>query len=159
MPAEAQFYRFKQLHDYEGRSCRFLVLRVHQATTRTVLMALAHDVRHTQARVQPSTEMGRVELRETVMLLAQASGASFGFVALLLVGSLYFAPSIVACIRKAPDRGSVIVLNTFLGWTLIGWIVSMALAARSRPQPGAPVIVNGGWVPPHNAHPAQLQQR
>ena len=50
---------------------------------------------------------------------------------LLLFIPLYFAPSIVAIARKAPDMGSVIVLNFFLGWTFIGWVLSLAMAARS----------------------------
>jgi len=29
--------------------------------------------------------------------------------------------------------GSVLVINLFLGWTFIGWVVAMAIAARSRP--------------------------
>jgi hypothetical protein len=27
----------------------------------------------------------------------------------------------------------VIVVNVFLGWTLIGWVVALAMAARSVP--------------------------
>jgi hypothetical protein len=31
-----------------------------------------------------------------------------------------------------PNLGSVAVINTFLGWTFIGWVVALAMAARSR---------------------------
>lgn len=31
-------------------------------------------------------------------------------------------------------RGSVFIINFFLGWTFIGWIVAMFLAFRSREQ-------------------------
>jgi hypothetical protein len=51
---------------------------------------------------------------------------------IILVG-LYFVPSIVGGVRKVPNIGSVIVLNVFLGWTLIGWVVALAMAARSVP--------------------------
>jgi len=51
--------------------------------------------------------------------------------ALIFIVTLYFTPSIVAVARKAPDMGSVIVLNLFLGWTFIGWVLSLAMAARS----------------------------
>lgn len=50
---------------------------------------------------------------------------------LIVLLSLYFLPSIVAVLRKAPDTGSVIVLNLLLGWTFLGWVVSLAMAART----------------------------
>jgi hypothetical protein len=55
------------------------------------------------------------------------------------VGSviLYFIPAAVAWLRHVPNRGSVTVVNVFLGWTVIGWIVALAMACRSRPP--APV--------------------
>jgi hypothetical protein len=55
-----------------------------------------------------------------------------GFLALIVLFTLYFLPSIVALLRKVPDAGSVIVLNLFLGWTFLGWVISMAMAARSN---------------------------
>lgn len=50
-----------------------------------------------------------------------------------LLMALYFLPSIIGYKRQVPDIGSVIVINLFLGWTLIGWVVALALAARSVP--------------------------
>ena len=48
---------------------------------------------------------------------------------------LYFLPSIIAVVRHNPNAGVVIVLNFFLGWTLVGWVVSLALAVKkSTPQ-------------------------
>jgi hypothetical protein len=49
----------------------------------------------------------------------------------LLVGAIYFIPLLVAVTRKVPNVGSVFVINLFLGWTLVGWVVSLAMAARS----------------------------
>jgi len=46
----------------------------------------------------------------------------------------YFVPVIVAWARHVPNRGSVTVINVFLGWTLIGWVVALAMACRTRPQ-------------------------
>ena len=58
----------------------------------------------------------------------------------LLAFVLYAVPSIVAIARKnVPHYGSVIVVNAFLGGTVIGWIVALAMACRSPVQP---VIVN-----------------
>jgi len=50
----------------------------------------------------------------------------------LLVLGLYFLPAVVAFSRDVPDKGTVAVLNTFLGWTFMGWVVSMARACGSR---------------------------
>ena len=65
----------------------------------------------------------------------------------LFVGGAYLAPSIVALVRQVPNTGSVVVINALLGWTLVGWAVSMAMAARSVPSrltaPNEPV-----WMPP-----------
>ncbi|WP_190121988.1 superinfection immunity protein [Streptomyces inusitatus] len=44
----------------------------------------------------------------------------------------YFVPTIVAFTRNVPNSGSVLVINLLLGWTLIGWIVALAMAARSQ---------------------------
>jgi hypothetical protein len=43
-------------------------------------------------------------------------------------------PTIVAYRRHVPNRGAVVVINAFLGWTLIGWVVALAMACRSVPQ-------------------------
>lgn len=69
-------------------------------------------------------------------MLIAGSGAGVGIVFLILVG-MYFIPLIVAVMRKVPNVGSVGVLNFFLGWTLIGWVVALAMAARSAPTPPA----------------------
>jgi hypothetical protein len=54
--------------------------------------------------------------------------------ALLLIVALYFLPTIIALVRGASSKGSIIVINLFLGWTLIGWVVALAMAVRSVPK-------------------------
>jgi hypothetical protein len=67
-----------------------------------------------------------------MLLVASAGGvASVGRVLIL---GLYFTPSIVGAVRKVPNTGSVVVLNVFLGWTLIGWVVALAMATRTVPK-------------------------
>jgi hypothetical protein len=51
----------------------------------------------------------------------------------LIVFALYFVPSIVAVARKVPNTGSIIVIDVFLGWTFIGWVVALAMACRTVP--------------------------
>ncbi len=67
-------------------------------------------------------------------MIAQGGGGAAGVFLLFLV-ALYFVPLIVAVVRKVPNVGSVGVINFFLGWTLIGWVVALAMAARSAPVP------------------------
>lgn len=43
---------------------------------------------------------------------------------LLGVGA-YFLPSINAYSKKKRNKGAVLTLNFFLGWTVIGWIVAL----------------------------------
>jgi hypothetical protein len=50
--------------------------------------------------------------------------------------AVYFTPVIVAWTRHAPHRGWVTVVNVFLGWTVIGWVVALVMACRGRaPEP------------------------
>lgn len=58
----------------------------------------------------------------------------------LLVIGLYFFPTIVGLARKVKDTGSVIVVNFFLGWTGIGWIIALAMALKTTKR-FAPVVV------------------
>jgi Superinfection immunity protein len=51
--------------------------------------------------------------------------------AFLVVLALYFLPSIVAVARKVRHQGSVVVINSFLGWTFIGWVIALAMACRT----------------------------
>lgn len=44
---------------------------------------------------------------------------------LLLI--LYFLPTIIAILNKKP-AGGILLLNTFFGWTIIGWVMAFILA-------------------------------
>lgn len=55
-----------------------------------------------------------------------------GVVLFILSAAMYFTPSIVAASRRVPHTGSVIVVNFFTGWTVIGWVVALAMACRSK---------------------------
>ena len=48
-----------------------------------------------------------------------------------IAGALYLLPVLVGWGRRVPDIGSVAVINIRLGWTLVGWVVALALALRS----------------------------
>ena len=49
--------------------------------------------------------------------------------------ALYLLPGFIATARDLPNQGSVWVINIFLGWTFIGWVVALAMAvAGNRPS-------------------------
>jgi hypothetical protein len=48
----------------------------------------------------------------------------FGFVS-------YFLPSIIALARSKRDITAIVLLNLFLGWTVIGWIVALVWAVKT----------------------------
>ncbi|MEM3846745.1 MAG: superinfection immunity protein, partial [Candidatus Parvarchaeota archaeon] len=54
--------------------------------------------------------------------------ALFLFVIFIL---FYFLPTIVGCALKRMNICSVFLINLFFGWTVIGWLVSLSLAATA----------------------------
>jgi len=100
-----------------------------------------------------------------------------GLFAFSLLAAAYFAPSIVAGLRRHHQVGAVAVVNFFFGWTVVGWVVAMAMAlSAGRPrdfryayapftaadQAAAiradlgPVIAQGAWPrPAPHGEPAQ----
>lgn len=51
-----------------------------------------------------------------------------GIAVLIMFGFLYLIPGIVAFERGHPNTAAVMVLNIFLGWTLVGWVMSLVWA-------------------------------
>jgi hypothetical protein len=49
---------------------------------------------------------------------------SFGFV-------MYFLPSVIALARSKRDITAILLLNVFLGWTMIGWVVALIWAVKT----------------------------
>ena len=39
--------------------------------------------------------------------------------------ALYFLPAIVAAARRTHNATGILLLNVFLGWTVIGWFVAL----------------------------------
>ena len=60
-----------------------------------------------------------------------ALSAFFLFPFLGLSFVMYFLPSIVAFARSKRDTASIVLLNFFLGWTMIGWVVALVWAFRT----------------------------
>lgn len=60
---------------------------------------------------------------------------AFSAVVLLLAcGAVYFLPAIVAGARRHSSPGAVFVLNLFLGWTFLGWVLAFVWAMVNSPR-------------------------
>jgi Superinfection immunity protein len=51
--------------------------------------------------------------------------------------TLYLFPVLIGRARRVPDIGAIAVIDILLGWTVIGWVIALAMAMRS-PAPRGP---------------------
>jgi hypothetical protein len=56
---------------------------------------------------------------------------------LLVIGFpvAYLLPAIVGFVRRKQNKWAIFLLNLFLGWTVIAWIVTMVWALGTDPTP------------------------
>ncbi|MGQ3683919.1 MAG: superinfection immunity protein [Candidatus Loosdrechtia sp.] len=59
-------------------------------------------------------------------------GVIFAAISILL--AIYFIPTIVACNREHPSKAAIFVLNIFLGWTFLGWVIALVWSFTSTKQ-------------------------
>ena len=57
------------------------------------------------------------------------------FIIWLAVLAAYFLPMIVAKTRQHNNYAAISVVNLFLGWTFIGWVVALAWANTGNTRP------------------------
>jgi hypothetical protein len=59
-----------------------------------------------------------------------------GLMLILFVLIVYFLPAIVAWGRWHRNEYAIGILNTFLGWTFVGWVIALVWACTddTRPQ-------------------------
>lgn len=67
-------------------------------------------------------------------MLASSGNPVVGMFLFGLIVLAYWTPTLVAFSRRVPNRVSVAVINCFLGWTVIGWVVALAMAVRDKPR-------------------------
>jgi hypothetical protein len=57
--------------------------------------------------------------------------ATVGAIVLVLVlFALYWFPTFIAIKARKPNVGAIAVLNLFLGWTFIGWVIALVWAFK-----------------------------
>jgi hypothetical protein len=57
---------------------------------------------------------------------------------------LYFLPAIIAAARHTHNSTGILLLNLFLGWTMVGWFVALLMAIFSTPY-CVPYYYRRGW--------------
>ena len=83
-----------------------------------------------------------------ILIVSSSTSASLGIAAIaaaivVVALPLYILPVIIAYLRPAPDRTSVVIVSIFLGWTYVGWVIALALAVRDR-RPAVMVLTQPG---------------
>jgi hypothetical protein len=56
---------------------------------------------------------------------AQIATELAGILAIGFIAFVYFFPTFVAFFRSKRDTLAIFVLNLFLGWTLVGWVICL----------------------------------
>ena len=51
---------------------------------------------------------------------------------LIFLASCYLTPAVVAMRRKCAATAGIAIINIFLGWTFVGWVVALAWAASGK---------------------------
>ena len=58
-------------------------------------------------------------------------GVTVLFVLAIMLAA-YFAPTIIAAARQHHQMGPILVINLFLGWTFIGWVIALAMSVSAK---------------------------
>jgi len=53
----------------------------------------------------------------------------------IIMALLYFLPTLVAMLRSKNNTPAIVILNLFLGWTFVGWVIALVWAV-SKDQEG-----------------------
>ncbi|MCE9560414.1 MAG: superinfection immunity protein [Planctomycetes bacterium] len=76
------------------------------------------------------------EVGEAEKVTAGAAATGIFGLSCLAFGALalvpYFFPSIIAMFRKHPNIAPILVVNIFLGWSIVGWVVALAWAFTAQ---------------------------
>ena len=59
----------------------------------------------------------------------------------LILGFIYFLPWVVAGCRHHHNVTAICILNLFLGWSIIGWIIALVWACTVVRKPQGPIMI------------------
>jgi len=66
------------------------------------------------------------------MTAAAIIGFILGLILIVVLVAMYFAPTIIAVMRKHHNLRAVAALNALLGWTCIGWVAAFVWSLTNR---------------------------
>lgn len=69
-----------------------------------------------------------------------------------LLSLLYMLPWAVAASRNKSNTGAIALINLFLGWSVIGWVVALVMACSAESNQPQVIVLNGHGMP---AYPVQ----
>jgi hypothetical protein len=58
----------------------------------------------------------------------QFTDSNFFFIGSIIFFILYFLPSVIAFFRRKKNALAIFILNLFLGFTFIGWVIALIWA-------------------------------
>lgn len=94
-----------------------------------------------RTKAQKSATLPAQETKAVSQAQPAASDSGLGALVLILFLALfYFMPSIVAITRKHHQQIAICVLNFFLGWTVLGWVVALVWASTAVRPIAAPGV-------------------
>ncbi len=75
-----------------------------------------------------------------VLVVSVIAGSPAGILLYIPVAlAIYFLPTIVASNRNR-QSSTVFVINLFFGWTLIGWVIALAIALTDKGTPQQNIV-------------------
>lgn len=51
---------------------------------------------------------------------------------LLVLALIYLAPTVIALLRLRRDTLSILIINAFLGWTFVAWVLMLARSVSPK---------------------------
>ena len=55
-----------------------------------------------------------------------------GLMILMILLIIYFLPALIACAHLHTKTASITIINIFLGWTLLGWVLALSWAFSEK---------------------------
>jgi len=55
-------------------------------------------------------------------------------IVIVILLAIYFLPAIIALKRDKRNQNAILLLNLFLGWTFIGWVVALVWSAMAEEE-------------------------
>lgn len=90
--------------------------------------------------------------------LAAGRGVGTAIFFLILVGCLYFVPTMNAYQRRHPSREAIGVLNFLTGWTFMGWVIAMVWSCNAAAKVAVPVAQTAPQLDVGPAPPAMAMR-